>query len=81
MNEYKIEKVIDFLKVPDSRIDDCLTEFRTFLEHMRALTELAIAGAESLGMDAEDAIGLMEFTWIDDGKTDVVIKITGELGE
>lgn len=70
MNEYKIEKITDFLEVPEDRLDDCLVDFKSFLEHTKPLLALAKTGAELLGQDPEEAIKLMGFTWVDDGKTD-----------
>ena len=78
MNEYKIVNVTDFLDVPEDRIDDCLTEFKPFLEYMRPMIALAKMGAESLGQDPEEALKVMAFTWIDDGKTDVTIRVQTE---
>ena len=51
-NEYRIEKIIDFAKVPDDRLKDCLMEFGGAMLELR---ELAKAGIETEA-----------FTWIDD---------------
>ncbi len=59
---YRIEHVRDFLTVPPERLDACLSEFKVFLALTRTVpTSLFKVNA---------------FEWIDDGKTNVDIKIT-----
>lgn len=77
MKEYKIETIQDFLKVPEDRIDDCLVEFKEFLEMLRAMYTVAEISAKTLGLDCsnEDLLRFCAFEWVDDGKRDVEINI------
>jgi hypothetical protein len=65
---YEIERVWDFLNVPEDRLDECLREFRIMLDMARATASLLDhIGALTLGDDAprwEPA----NFVWIDDDK-------------
>ena len=71
--EYVIATVSDFLKVPEDRQADCLTEFADFLGMARVIVELASIAGEIVGADAAAQIG--PFTWIDDGKKNRTIRI------
>jgi hypothetical protein len=71
--EYVIATVGDFLKVPEDRQADCLTEFADFLGVARGIVELASIAGEIVGADASAQIG--PFTWIDDGKNNRTIRI------
>ena len=70
--EYKIEHAHDFLQVPEDRLDDCLSEFKHYLEDIKAFTD---SGCEMSGIGG--------FTWIDDGekKRDVIFKFMSEEDE
>jgi hypothetical protein len=64
--EYRIATVQDFLKVPEDRLDECLKEFRDYLDIARSVTELAKAAGELLGAkETETEVGC--FNWCDDG--------------
>ncbi len=68
IQEYKITKVEDFLKVPEDRLEACLAEFPTFLAAAKPAVELAEA------MNVRDSLEAA-YVWIDDGKTDVTISV------
>lgn len=72
--EYKIEKLNDFLTVPDDRLDNCLAEFKECIAEARFLLTLANAMADIVGEDKSLNV-LESFTWIDDGKKDVSVTI------
>jgi hypothetical protein len=59
---YKIERVQDFLKVPEDRLGECLLMFRDYLDTARAVKRL---GGLLNVKDAELGIGC--FNWCDDG--------------
>lgn len=64
--EYRIATVQDFLKVPEDRLEECLKEFRDYLDIARSVTELAKVAGELLGAkDTETEVGC--FNWCDDG--------------
>lgn len=63
---YEIERVSDFLKVPQDRIADCLAEFKEFLGLAHEMQDVTKAVGEVVGADGSCEIG--PFTWIDDGK-------------
>jgi hypothetical protein len=71
--QYTIATVGDFLKVPEERQADCLTEFADFLGMARGIVELAEIVGEVVGADAAAQIG--PFVWIDDGKKNRTIRI------
>ena len=74
-SEYTIGHVRDFLKVPDHRLDECLSEFREYLKLCGAITDAAEAIAQALGIKGNVAeIG--DFTWVDDGEKKRTITIT-----
>ena len=76
-NEYNIKSVNDFLSVPLNRIDDCLSEFKEFLELAHELKAMAATIGELTGSDgSSDVTG---FVWIDDGKRDKIIRLNTEL--
>ena len=77
---YEVKSIMDFLEIPEDRLDDCLVEFRSFLETLRELTTVAKLGAEMMGQDPIEALKLMAFTWVDDGKTDVTVNIETNAG-
>jgi hypothetical protein len=67
MNErYTIEHVSDFLKVPEDRLDACLSDFKEALSCSRLFQATTLLFGEP---------PLEKFTWIDDGKTDATIDI------
>jgi len=53
--EYKIKTMLDFLQVPDDKIDACLEDFKHCLRLWKILPH-----------DTLKPTG--EFTWVDDGK-------------
>lgn len=54
---YEIATVDDFCKVPEDRINTCLSEFALFLRMMRPMTDM-------IGTEMK----CVTFTWIDDGE-------------
>jgi hypothetical protein len=74
--QYTIATVGDFLKVPEERQADCLTEFADFLGMARGIVELASIVGEIVGADAAATIG--PYTWIDDGKKNRTIRISAQ---
>ncbi len=72
-NTYRIEKILDFLKVPEDRLPICLEEFATFLGVARANIALTDMLAKSLTM--ENTTTIQAYTWIDDGKQNITINI------
>jgi len=72
-NRYRIEKILDFLKVPENRLPICLEEFATFLGVARANIALTDMLAKSLNM--ENTTTIQAYTWIDDGKQNMTITI------
>ena len=70
-NTYVLRTVLDFAQVPPERRDICLEEFGVFL----ALNDAVTAIAESNGVTPEDMGLLNQFTWIDDGKRDMTVRV------
>jgi hypothetical protein len=71
---YKITKVADFLKVPPDRRDACLKAFAEFLPMAQDMLDVANTFADLLG--ADKSLNAIEgFTWIDDGKDEVTIRL------
>ena len=66
-NKYKIETIEDFLKVPEDRLNDCLEDFKTFIEMIRFMKEVG-NGVEMIN----------HFVWIDDNKKDHNMNIQDE---
>lgn len=60
--EYEICKVMDFLQVPEDRIDECLLEFKDYLKYMRAV-KLLTGGVDCI-LDSK-------YIWVDDGEIDL----------
>jgi len=75
--QYVIATVGDFLKVPEDRLADCLSEFVDFLGMARGIVELASIAGEVVGVDAAAQFG--PFIWIDDGKKNRTIRIKRKL--
>jgi hypothetical protein len=53
--QYEIKTMLDFLQVPDDKIDACLEDFKHCLQLWRIMP-----------LDVMQPTG--EFTWVDDGK-------------
>lgn len=70
--EYEIEHVRDFLNVPEDRIDQCLEEFKGFIEFVRNMMMANDLRSEALGL--ENKSECRSYTWIDDGKLDATIR-------
>ena len=72
--EYHIVKVQDFLKVPEDRLEECLHEFRDYLETVRKVTALSLEAWKRLGVkEPETEIGC--FNWCDDGIRKATLQI------
>lgn len=77
--EYRIERVSDFLLVPEDRLADCLKEFATCLEIARpAVALLREVEREMEGRAPVIEWPLRAFTWIDDGAHDITIGIEAD---
>ena len=73
--EYRIENIEDFIKVPEGRIDDCLKEFKDFIEMYRSLKELSNVIGDII--DHPEPLRTGGFVWVDDGKRERTISIRG----
>ena len=65
-NEYHIERVKDLLAIPADKLDDCLSQLRSWAKHMAYLQ----ATKHSFGPTFAAAVDSMcdrGFVWIDDG--------------
>jgi hypothetical protein len=60
---YRIATVEDFLKVPEERLECCLSEFRTVLRTFRLFEAV-------IGRELEPA-----FTWVDDGENHITVDV------
>lgn len=69
-NQYRIEQLGDFLKVPADRIHDCMKELA---DHFQALRQTL----DNFGLEAQGD-ELKKFTWQDDGKQDLTLKVTND---
>ena len=66
MNEYKIEKLEDFLKVPRNRQETCLHDFSDFLDYLRFNIDAKVAAI--MGTPEGTIRSLPVFNWCDDGE-------------
>jgi len=72
--EYRIERVQDFLQVPEDRLEECLTEFRHYLQIARSVSEMVKLVGEVVGAKkAESEIRC--FNWCDDGIRAATIRL------
>lgn len=67
-NQYRIEQLGDFLKVPADRIQECMKELADHLQAMRQTID-------NFGLEAQGD-ELKTFTWQDDGKQDLTLRVT-----
>lgn len=58
-DKYKLVTLEDFLNIPEDKIENCLKEFKQYLDFMRPLKGLA---------------ELKSYTWLDDNKDSLTIK-------
>lgn len=76
-NEYRIETVQDFIKIPFDKIDICIEEFKEGLKYAKELETRTKELTEILGgAFKSDGVEFKGFTWIDDGKTDKTYNTT-----
>ena len=78
-NEYTIENLADFLKVPDDRIEDCLKDFAIWIGTKRRFEAESVPLLEKLGIK-KGVMFLDKFVWKDDGiagVSDVGIEVMG----
>jgi hypothetical protein len=68
--QYESQHVDDFLNVPEDRLDDCLDEFRTFL-NLHIAQRAVVKGLTKVLMPDVKASTTAKFVWIDDGKKNV----------
>lgn len=81
---YELATIHDiFTKVPTDRIRDCLSELGVLLSQAAATRDLFVAAAEEVGVDPGGVIpNLPEFfTWIDDGKGDLTMRVLAKTNE
>lgn len=67
---YEISSVLDFLKVPPERLEDCLEEFKTYLGLKRLLVAyfgIFEVNAKVEGEPLDEGVEWGPFIWIDDG--------------
>ena len=74
--EYTIKTLEDFLTVPEDRLEDCLKEFKSFIEILRPIKDLIKATGDTFGVEA-GAIA-EAFVWIDDDKGNVTVRFGGQ---
>ena len=75
--EYKIDNIRDFLKVPMNRLDDCLKEFCGFI----AMTRSSLDIIEETGMGTSADMEIVSFTWVDDGEMNKTIRVNTTIRE
>jgi len=75
--EYKIDNIRDFLKVPMDRLDDCLKEFCGFI----AMTRSSLDIMEETGIGEYVDMEIVSFTWVDDGETNKTILVNTTITE
>lgn len=66
---YTLKQVSDFLDIPKDKIDDCLMEFKTFIEFSQAMGD--IGKVVEPDMAVSKMLKGSHFIWIDDGKHDL----------
>lgn len=71
---YRIEKIADFLNVPEDRLPICLHEFGSWVAAAGAFKD---SGLEPYVIGESP---LTHFTWIDDGKLECRITVRDETG-
>ncbi|WP_312968986.1 hypothetical protein [Acinetobacter gerneri] len=71
-NQYKINNIGDFLKIPSDRVRDCFMEMADHFEQVKASLELL--GIEPSGAE------IQTFTWEDDGKKNLSLTLNCEDG-
>lgn len=75
--EYKIGTLLDIVGLEDDQIDRLCAELPAMLKQAKAVMQLLEAVAEAADIDDTMCEMLSPLTWIDDGKTDLSITITG----
>ena len=75
--QYEIQTVADFLKIPEDRQADCLSEFADSLDTARTMIEIVKAAGIAAGVDTNPTFG--PFIWIDDGKRDQTVEVRTEM--
>jgi len=63
--KYEIKELLDFAKIPADKLVQCLSEFIKVVEIMQLLKKKNIRAK-------------IEFIWIDDGKKNLNVKISGK---
>jgi hypothetical protein len=76
--EYTIEKVSDFLKIPEDKIDICLDEFKAGLKSCHGMITLIKATGKAMDTPIPDAAILFpKMVWKDDGENNLTFKLNG----
>ena len=78
--EYKLEKIEDFLAIPEDRFDDFLVEFKEMIDCARGMKEVTDTMAELVGAQKEGCFSLPHIIWKDDGKRDKAVTIETIVG-
>jgi len=78
--KYEIKTVKDFLKVPPERMEECLTEFRDFLDMARTTTEACKVLGQLIGSEPPETF-VQAFIWRDDGERKGTLRLTVEQNE
>ena len=73
MDEYKIDKIIDIIKIPEDRLDAFLIELKSWAIMTKSTIDLLKICAEATGEELPRAESGM--IWSDDNKNNVSINI------
>ena len=68
-HEYEIRCLEDFTKVPADRLQDCLTDFVSWLALVRRADDVAAVVNGLVGVEGAVELNRDHFTWVDDGLT------------
>ena len=66
--EYEIKTLLDFAKIPDDKVKDCLKDFEQWIYLCKLAKETTIF------------LPVEEFIWIDDDKNNMTIRIINQEG-
>lgn len=81
--EYEIRTLDDFAKVPDDRLDVCLSEFAVAVRMHRGTEEVLNALAREYFPAGNNPVSVkpLRFVWIDDGETDFKLTVDIQAGD
>ena len=82
-NRYEIKTLMDFLNVPEDKIDECLVDLKAwigFVRHTKACTDILLeCGGKDMRAAVRAEVSSAGFVWIDDGKHDAHITVRTEV--